>query len=799
MTIPPTTLPDGLLFGEEDGLDGLARLRAEAERIPGARDLSSHDHPADQAALSTEQQAPTTALLHNDADGWDDDPRVGAHGTLTGGPIDESYTEAALAGLYGEAFPLLKGSAVADDWVRWAESLWQRYGPGVYATLHQVERNRLFYNGNQWVSAIGFGPWREPAKPRDVVRTVRNKIKPALDMRTQILAEQRPGFNCTPASGDPQAMQRAEADQVALEWSWHEQDMAGISLEAGRRAGTDGVTFLELYWDPDAGPWYQVPRVVGPEVAEFPLGKRPGERFPLGDVRTKVRAIEQVRVSPDATSNRPPMIWVVREVIAKTQAIQEHGASVAKESGFGETSDDMQHVTAARHGYVLPQPDELLREQESVVRLTVYCDRSEFLPKGLMMVAVGQQLVVPPIPLPYGRVPLVRWTDGSTDPSFYPTAVMVDWLDAQMRINAIVSKWIEALRKGASANFLGRGGVLKGETLLGGTLNLYEVNAPLGTPLSEVIQPIGPFDISTSAERALAQETKEIEDLTGCNDATRGSFAGDQSGRAILAVREQVERIFAPFVNAASRAMCEWAEITLAIMQANYDLPRMIAIEGADRPDLGRLLSGEDLDIAAQVWVDPETLMPMPRSLRLAVLDDMLSRGLIQPQEYRRRMPFAMVRSLEAPDDAQTARAHRIAEAIRRTGTDAAFPVLWMDDEAEHQDVLERQLIFNDSLPPQVRAVAYERWMRLGQQAELKAQGMALPPGEPQPQAPPQQSGGALPGQTTASGMIGPARMLGPAQAPIGPSSPVASQPMTQIGLPDQLQAAARWERTQPQ
>lgn len=794
--------PTAFNNGSPDGLDGLGRLRAEIGDTP-AHEIAAHDMPEDQASLPPWQHATTKTrgLPPQNAD-----PGIGPNGIVMGGALDDSDVQAAIAGLYGAQFPLLNASVQDKDWVNWAEQLWQDFGAGVQATLHLVERNRLFYRGNQWVSSVGFGPWREPMKPRDVVRAVRNIMKPALDMRTQLLAEQRPGFSATPANGDPKSQERAEANQTALEWSWHEQSMTQVAQEAGHRVGTDGVTFLELYWDPDAGPWYQVPPYVTPENAQFPIGKKPGQQFPLGDVRTKVRSIEQVRVSPDATSNHPPMIWVVREEMSKMEAISEHGVQVGKESGMGATTDDMANVPGAKGGYVLPQRNELLRDHEKVVRFIVYCDRSEFLPHGLMLVAVGQQLVAEPQPLPYGVIPMVRWTDGSADPSFYPLACCMDWIESQQRINAIVSKWLESIRKGSAANFLGRGGMLSGETLIGGTLNVFEVkNLPVGTPVSDVMQPIGPFDISASAERELAQEVKAIEDLTGYNDATRGSFTADQSGRAILAVREQVERVFAPFVNAASAAMVDWAEKTLAIMHANYDLPRAIAIQGQNRPDLGRLIASDDIDVAAQIWVDPETLMPMPRSLRLAVLDDMLQKQLISPQEYRRRMPFAMVQSLDTPDSDQSARAHRIAEVIKRTGSDASYPILWMDDEAQHQDVLERQIIFDDTLKNPVRAVAYERWMRLAQQAQMKQQGMQLPPGEPQQQQapqnaqqPPQQAqGGALPGQTTASGLQGPNRFLGPANAS-GQSGPVAYQPLLQSGNTDQTQAAARFEQTAP-
>lgn len=67
-------------------------------------------------------------------------------------------------------------------------------------------------------------------------------------------------------------------------------------------------------------------------------------------------------------------------------------------------------------------------------------------------------------------------------------------------------------------------------------------------------------------------------------------------------------------------------------------------------------------------------------------------------------------------------------------------PILWQDDEAIHQDALQRQLILPDDPkdnPPQLRSVAFERWMFLAQQAAMKAAGMAPPMPSPGGGAPP--------------------------------------------------------------
>src|SRR6185312_6130695 len=233
-------------------VDGLAALRSEIGSS-GSTDIGSYSDPDDQQTLAPHLHAPTgLATQPTDAEASQSPAGIVSGGTVAGGGPSGAMNDdvrSALAGVYGPSFPLLAQSPGSNAWVDWARQLWESYAPGVQAILHLVERNRLFYEGVQWVSSIGYGPWREPAKPRDAARVVDNKIQPALDMRTQLLAEQRPGFNCTPASGDPDATKKAEADQVALEYQWHEQDMQMIAREAGYHVGTDGVCFLELYWD----------------------------------------------------------------------------------------------------------------------------------------------------------------------------------------------------------------------------------------------------------------------------------------------------------------------------------------------------------------------------------------------------------------------------------------------------------------------------------------------------------------------------------------------------------------------
>lgn len=626
-----------------------------------------------------------------------------------------------LVALFGSDFPLVKESpATRTDWAGWANSLWGRHAAGVQPRLYLAERNRSFRKGVQWISASNGGPWRQPIAPRDAVRAVENVIAPALDMRIQILTEQRPGFRTKPSKSDAAAMKKAEAQQSALEYQYDSQIMPEIQREAAYWAGTDGVSFLEVYWDPNAGVWDELP-------IDTKDPNSPTLYQPLGDLRTRVRRIEQVRVSSEASANLRPHYIVIREQLPAAQAAGLYGADVVDTSGQGDgtTQANMQQTGLFRNGYELPANDQLYRDQQTVERTTVYVEPCEYLPKGCMVVAVGSHAPLVG-PLLFGCVPVVRYTDGTTDPSYYPAPIMDGWIDSQMRINAIKSRWIESVRVNSGGKIMARDGAILQETLQAGNTTVLSIRDP--RPFDDLVKAFPMTPLSNETKELMAMERKQFEDLSGWNAVSRGEFASDTSGRAILAIREQLERIFAPPVHAASLAMTEWGKINLLGMRWGYTMPRMLSVQGQSRPDLARAVSAADFDGVAEVFIDPETLMPMPRSLRLFLLNDMVTRQLISPQEYRRRLPFAWVKNMATPDDDQEARARRCAEAIRQSGQANALPILWQDNEAIHQDILERELILPDETDPNIRQAAGQRWQMLAQQAKTK-QG----PPPPQP------------------------------------------------------------------
>jgi len=663
--------------------------------------------------------------------------------------------------LYGADYPGADEQTIDDmqAWASWTRGLWESRREAVQQHLHLVERNRLFRSGQQWISSNGLGPWREPARPRDAARVVYNMVDKALDQRLQILTDQKPGFTVTPMTQDPDDRRKAQAQQLALEYQYESQTMAKLAREAGFWAQTDGVSFWHLYWDADKGPW------------DERLGERPGERKPLGDIGCQTLRVEQVRVSPNATVSQPPHWVVVREVISRAEAAFRYGVT-------GLDAADMMLTTGNAPAYsgseglgawVLTQTTigegQRLRDEDVTERFTVYiAPHPDALPEGLHLIVVGDKVVFGPSPLMWNTIPVVPIRDGSSDPSYYPRPVMEQWLDHQMRINALLSKWVENIRVNAGGRFLTRPNAIATETFMGGVTSMIEIRG--AGPMSDSIQPVNGFSVGQDVKEALALEKTAFEDASGWNAVSRGQATGE-SGRAIIASREQLERVFSPAVNALANAFTDWCKVSLAAMAWGYDVPRALGTVGKGRPDLARAISANDMDGQSDARVEPATLMPMPYSFRLYLLDNWLQTGVIDIKEYRRRQLFAVAKDMSSPDEDQEARAKRVADAIRMGG---AVPELrWQDNEAIHQDVLEREILLQDDLPPPTIAAAQERWMALANQATQK-QG-----GGPPPQA------GAPAGAGPSAASV---PQLSPSQLPLAANNPpIGVAPMLQQGL----------------
>lgn len=625
---------------------------------------------------------------------------------------DQEKRRKALRAMFGEDFPLAKdGTPDDNDWYRWSSNRWDNYRAGVSQNILWAERNRLFRSGQQNLSPYASnGVWRPTPQPKDSVRIVDNRIRPALAWAIEVLSEQRPGWRFQPTNTDADRQDKAEAQQRAVEYQYNTQDMHAIAAEIQYWAQTDGVCFAMTYWDSEKGPWEELEEGKGP--------------VPLGDVGTRVCRIEQVRVSSEATANIPPMLWIVREIVPRALAISLYGPDILEQADQQLLAQQVTQLSSVNQFAYTP----LYQDQATIARYTIFCDKSQWLPQGLTVILVGKKVVYGPKGLLMGRIPMTRFTDGSEDPQFYPTPKMNTLIAPQMRINQLLSKSYESIRKNSGGRYATKTGAVSAETLIGGEVSMLEVRTT--GDIRESILPIQGFTIGKDIADALVREIKVIEDQTGYNDQARGQFSSDQSGKAIIAIREQLERTFAPFVGAFARGMTEWAKQQIGWMRFGYQMPRTVAVLGKDRADLGVSLSSVDLDGVVDIYVDPETLVPQPKALRQWMLDNAFDKGLISKEQWLERSPIGDVQDMQSPDKLQYAKGKRLVEQIKIG--QPLEPMIWQDNEGIQQSVLERDLLLSGGTPPEQMQAAQQRWQELAQQQKSKLAPPPPPPGSPE-------------------------------------------------------------------
>ncbi len=658
--------------------------------------------------------------------------------------LRRSRTESGMRALrarYGQAFPGFDSRTT--NWVAYLNWLWGSQDSAMGDRMFLAEKLKLFRDGDQWISAQD-GRWTKPRPPKNVVRQTVNMIGPAQDYRLNVLEEQRPGFVVVPHGNTSEDRDAAEAQQILAEWVYYRRGVLEKLVTAMRFAQDFGVAGLQVVWNTSLGQRREatITRIDADGIERaIPLDERgrelpegsPPHVYAEGDVDFIPVRGDQVRCDPEALDVSHCRWLQIRRLRPLSELIFEHGDSAlgVEAVPYGATLVDSR--SGARPVWRRPEsyyPEERFGDTPVAEEATLYLAPSDYLPDGLFVVTAGNRLLhIGPLPFgPDCGIPFARFTDGGTLPDFFPRPAAADWLDDQVAINALVSRILQNARLNSGGRLLAYHGSIVKDTYTNTLGSVIEWKGPRPPEWLEASA------IGQDTWNALQFHIRMIENKSGWNDVARGQLSPQvpESGRGILAIREQFERGLQPFIRAAARGMADAFTLAIKVAAWGYIRPRLVPIVGEDRPDLVRFITQADLSRQTDVRVDPETLMPMPRALKQQMLREDLELRVIDVQEYRRRSPYANVRNLNTPDDLHYARAKRVNFLLEQTaelieaGQLLQPPLFWQDNPGIHQQVLQ-ELILDDRKPAAVRRVAASRWdyyalLQLAQQGNPNAQ-----------------------------------------------------------------------------
>lgn len=626
---------------------------------------------------------------------------------------------------FGSDFPDL-ATGTGPDWRRWVEGQRKKQEPIMRDKRLHWSRHRHFRNGHQWISTRDGRLWREPQSDVNDLRPVQNIIGPALDFRLGILSEQRPGFRHEPIGGGVSGRESAEAQQAVAEYYFYVLRAWNTFLDSWFHAQTDGAAFVHVFIDKTKGPSRQDIDLIPPDDERYaglvaqgyevgPDGlvilpyQDEGIPAPLdaqarmlyeGDISHRVLLGHEVIFSPEARSINGPMEprarWAcVRRMRDVEEARLETGdPKIESETTVTGQSDTLDMPIDRSMGWqrgLPPFPSRRQRVTDGVPEYLLWIAPDQFEPgleQGKWLRLVGNTIVEQGDELPGGIIPLARFTDGSPDTDIFPRPQMSDWIGDQTAINALLGALLKTARYFSGGRILATKNTILEETYSNvvGSVVEYQGMKPDVFPASAS---------NNDAWKLLDWMIKKLEDKTGWSDIARGQLsqsgsAQDVSGRAVLASQQLFERTFGPAVRAAAEGATEWAHIVVRYAQWLFDEPRLIPAVGG-RGDLAKKISKENLGDRPVVYVDPETLMPLPRALRQQMLEDQLDKGRISQYTYQQRSTYADIRDINMGDTDQWARAQWINTLIEENWEELSpmepveryshpgFAVLWQD------------------------------------------------------------------------------------------------------------------------
>jgi len=696
--------------------------------------------------------------------------------------MDVADPKKRLARKFGEGMPLLDEQD-GKKWRTWIESQ-RKQQDGVMRDkrLHWT-RHRHFRAGHQWISTRDGRTWREPQADANDVRSVLNVIGPALDFRLGVISEQKPGFRHEPLVGGVAGRESAEAQQSVTEYYFYMLRAWNAFQDAWFHAQSDGVSFLHVFVDKNAGPTREdvdlIPetdeRFAGLKAQGYMINEQgllelpyadegvvaPPDAEPRilyeGEIACRILLAHEVVFDPEARSVNGPVDrakWaLVRRVRSVEQARLETGNSqLEAETQISSQNDAMDLPLDRSMGWqrgLPPFPTRRQRITEGVAEYILWIAPDQHEPgleSGLWIRLIGDKIVDRGDELPGGVIPLARFTDGSADTDIFPRPIMSDWIGDQMAINALLSALLKHARWFTGGRMLALKGTVLEETFsnITGSFVEYQGAKPDQFP---------PVSAGQDAWRLLDWLIKKLEDKTGWNDIARGQVTGggsasaqDISGRAVLAMQQALERTFGPAVRAGAEGATEFAILIVKYAQWLFDEPRLIPAVGG-RGDLAKRIDGEMLGDRPMVYVDPQTMMPLPRALQQQLLEEQLDKGRITLQTYQKGSVFSNIRDIRMGDSDQWERAQFVNTQLeeqweeiekldmsqRYSAGYGGIPVLWQDVQQAppmpqqgavgpaaqmgvpaayttvHKPAL-LEIILNERRPWGMRQLALERW-----------------------------------------------------------------------------------------
>lgn len=463
-----------------------------------------------------------------------------------------------------------------------------------WTVLRQIQINRSFYRGFQWISwdKIQKRIYVPDLRPGEK-RYTYNKIKPAILTLQAKLCKNRVQLEVTPDTDDDERIETARGSIKFLKYQWGEDNMDHKSRRLRFHMLVDGFPALKVYVDKTKG------QDISYDEADVDMDDILEKNIPSKTGKICTQVVDQLRLKVDPNAEDLEEIkWAIDEYPMDVDEIQET---------WGKEVEPEDNITMRQTFEQFMSMDVIVKRFKNMAMVYDYWELpSAKYPNGRRIVVAGDQMLeensdpgefpfifFPAIPVPSRAVADGVVTDLTTPQKSYNIK-----RTAEARILEEMGNPMWTIPRGSVDDYdqisNEIGGVVEYNVLNGFKPERVQGNSP-----------------DQGWQLAMERDQSDMDDMSGAHDISQGAAPKGNDTYSGMALQvEQDETKLSLLVQSYEDGMKKWGEKVLRLVQKYFPEEQQLSIVGENGEIEAFSFSGADLTGGEVVDVVPGSSMP---------------------------------------------------------------------------------------------------------------------------------------------------------------------------------------------
>jgi len=460
-----------------------------------------------------------------------------------------------------------------------------------------------------------------------------NYIKTKTIARVAKYTRSAPNPSVIPGTTDREDIFNARASQKALEYITKKAHIRERFMQVMQAVPVTGKAFMAVRWDDKIVGTSPSKNVETEEIAPT-LGDVSVDFCPAFELLVPDPGIEDIGSQADVIRAK---LVLVKDIKARYGEAAETVSGESKDADVFFYQRQIADLGSRQSGIASGAGSFGEGEEEDkkyILRLEYFVKPCADYPQGRYVVCASRQKLwdTPNLPGSFMAItehnpyPFVEFCDDKAPGQFYPDAFVERMIDLQREYNEYRSKVAESLTMHMFPK-------LVVYNQFGLDENAFNTEAGERLNINGIPGVQGPYyleapNVASDAWNAITHIKNEFDDVTSIYPASTGGAKGQNSGYQTSLLQEAADQVHGPAIQRNAYALEELFLKVRHLMKMFYTIPRLITIAGRNNIPEVFEFSQDSIDENADIRIEPDTMMPPLRSVRLDQIRQWAETGL---------------------------------------------------------------------------------------------------------------------------------------------------------------------------